>query len=134
MKIRPQANNAVVLCVDDETVGLMVRKQVLEARGYRVFAAENGADALKTFSSEPVDLVVLDYKMPGMNGDVVAERMKELRPSVPILMLSAYVDLPRETLALVDMHLTKGEGPLIMLKAVAELLTRAQTRKAVPGT
>lgn len=120
----------VVLCVDDETVGLVVRKQVLEAGGYRVFTAENGADALERFSSEAVDLVILDYKMPGMNGDVVAERMKRLKPSVPILMLSAYVDLPRETLTLVDMYLTKGEGPLIMLKAVAELLT--QMSKVVP--
>ncbi len=117
--------------MDDEIVGLAVRKQVLEARGYRVFTAENGPDALEIFSVEPVDLVILDYKMPGMNGDVVAERMKQLKPSVPILMLSAYVDLPRETLALVDMYLTKGEGPLIMLKAVAELLT--QRPKAVPG-
>jgi CheY-like chemotaxis protein len=114
----------LVLCVDDETVGLAMRKQVLEARGYRAFTAENGPGALKIFSSEPVDLVILDYKMPGMNGDVVAERMKRLKPHVPILMLSAYVDLPRETLALVDMYLTKGDGPLIMLKAVAELLTR----------
>jgi CheY-like chemotaxis protein len=123
----------IVLCVDDETVGLAMRKQVLEARGYRVFAAESGPDALETFSSEPVDLVILDYKMPGMNGDVVAERMKGLKPSVPILMLSAYVDLPRETLALVDMYLTKGEGPLILLKAVGELLSRMQASKTVPG-
>jgi CheY-like chemotaxis protein len=35
----------VVLCVDDETVGLAMRKQVLEARGYRVFAAESGQDS-----------------------------------------------------------------------------------------
>lgn len=124
-----RANDSkVVLCVDDETVGLAVRKQVLEARGYRVFTAENGPDALKIFSSELLDLVVLDYKMPGMNGDVVAERMKRLKPSVPILMLSAYVDLPRETLALVDMYLTKGEGPLRMLETIAELL--AQTAKS----
>lgn len=118
----------VVLCVDDETGGLAVRKQVLETRGYRVFTAENGPDALDIFSSEPIDLVVLDYKMPGMNGDVVAETMKGLKPSVPILMLSAYVDLPQETLALVDMYLTKGEGPLRMLETVAELL--AQTAKS----
>ncbi len=121
----------VILCVDDETVGLTVRKQVLETRGYRVLTAENGPDALQIFSAEHVDLVILDYKMPGMDGDVVAERMKALKPSVPILMLSAYVDLPRETLALVDMYLTKGEGPLIMLKAVAELLTRTQMAKKI---
>ena len=124
----------VVLCVDDETIGLAVRRQVLEAPGYRVFTAENGPDALKIFSREPIDLVILDYKMPGMNGDVVAEKMKRLKPSVPILMLSAYVDVPGDTLALVDMYLTKGDGPVIMLQNVAELLSRTQKSKAAPGS
>lgn len=122
-----------ILCVDDETTGLSVRKMTLESQGYRVLTAENGPDGLAIFSAEPIDLVVLDYKMPGMNGDVVADRMKQLKPFIPILMLSAYVDLPKETLALVDRHLTKGDGPLILLKAVTELLTRTQMSKAISG-
>jgi CheY-like chemotaxis protein len=127
-----QARGQFILCVDDETTGLSVRKMILESQGYRVVTAENGPDGLAIFSAEPIDLVVLDYKMPGMNGDVVAERMKQLKPSIPILMLSAYVDLPKETLALVDRYLTKGEGgPPMMLKAVAELLTRMQMAQAI---
>jgi len=59
--------------------------------------------------------------------------MKQLKPSIPILMLSAYVDLPNETLALVDRYLTKGEGPQIMLKAVAELLAKTQVAKEISG-
>lgn len=131
-----QARNQgkLILCVDDETTGLSVRKMTLESQGYRVVTAENGPDGLAIFSAEPIDLVVLDYKMPGMNGDVVAQRMKQLKPAIPILMLSAYVDLPSETLALVNRYLTKGEGPLIMLQAVAELLIRTQTSKAAPGS
>jgi CheY-like chemotaxis protein len=123
---------SVILCVDDEPMGLNVRKLTLESQGYRVLTAENGVEGLAIFSSQTIDLVVLDYKMPGMNGDVVAERMKLLKPVVPILLLSAYVDLPRETIALVDKYLTKGDGPLVMLKAIAELLTRAQRPAAVP--
>jgi CheY-like chemotaxis protein len=123
-----------ILCVDDETTGLSIRKMTLESQGYRVVTAENGADGLAIFSAEPIDLVVLDYKMPGMNGDIVAKRMKQLKPTIPILMLSAYVDLPSETLALVDRYLTKGEGPQMMLQALAELLTRMQTPRAVPGS
>lgn len=114
---------AVVLCVDDEAVGLSVRKAVLESQGYRVFTAENGPDALAIFSAEPVDVVVLDYMMPGMKGDVVAERMKQLKPSVPIVMLSAYLDLPAATLALVDKYMTKGEAPAVLLEAITELLS-----------
>jgi CheY-like chemotaxis protein len=84
--------------------------------------AENGPDALVLFSTEDVDLVVLDYSMPGMNGNVVAERMKELRPDLPIIMLSAYVDLPGETLALVDRSITKGEPPTVLLDSIKEVL------------
>ena len=120
--VTPKSKGRVILCVDDEAIGLTVRKMTLESQGYSVLTAENGPDGLAIFSAEPIDLVVLDYKMPGMNGDIVAERMKRLKPSVPILMLSAYVDLPRETLALVDMYMTKGEGPLNMLESIARLL------------
>jgi CheY-like chemotaxis protein len=120
------SNGGIVLCVDDEALGLSVRKLLLEFKGYRVFTAENGPDALALFAAEPIDLVVLDFKMPGMNGDVVAERMKRLKPAVPILMLSAYVDLPRETLALVDKYVTKGEPPQVLLGFVAELLNAKQ--------
>ncbi len=118
----------VVLCVDDEAVGLSVRKAVLESQGYRVFTSENGPDALALFSAEPIDLVVLDYMMPGMKGDVVAEKMKQLKHSVPIVMLSAYLDLPAETLTLVDKYMTKGESPTALLEAIAELLSAKHRR------
>jgi CheY-like chemotaxis protein len=112
----------VILCVDDEALGLSVRKMLLESRGYRVFTAESGPDALVLFSSEDLDLVILDYLMPGMNGDVVARKMKDLRPDLPIIMFSAYVDFPSETVELVDKSVTKGEAPIVLLKAIAELL------------
>jgi CheY-like chemotaxis protein len=117
-----RASSKAILCVDDEAVGLSVRKAVLESQGYRVLAAENGPDALYIFSSESIDLVILDYAMPGMYGMVVAERMKALRPAVPILLLSAYVDLPSEIFHFVDRSITKGESPAVLLGAVAQLL------------
>ena len=122
MTVSANSNGKVILCVDDETVGLSVRKMLLESQGYRVLTAENGRDALVLFSSEDVEAVILDYSMPGMNGNVVAERMKELRPDLPIIMLSAYVDLPSETLALVDKSITKGEPPPVLLEAISRLL------------
>jgi CheY-like chemotaxis protein len=122
VKVGTNSNGNVVLCVDDEAVGLSVRKMFLESRGYRVFTAENGPDALVLFSSEDLDLVILDYLMPGMNGDVVAQRMKDLRPDLPIIMLSAYVDLPSETLSRVDKSVTKGEPPTVLLEAIKDLL------------
>ena len=80
----------VVLCVDDEWNGLEGRKMLLEEAGYKVLVATGGADALQLFASRPVDLVLLDYHMPGINGDVVAERMKAGEPDVPIALLSEF--------------------------------------------
>ena len=120
-------NGKVILCVDDEVTGLSVRKLILESQGYRVFTAENGPDALALFSSETIHLVILDYAMPGMDGGAVAEKMKHANPDVPIFMLSAYVDLPGETLALVDKSITKGEPPPVLLEAIAERFATTKT-------
>ena len=120
------ATSKVILCVDDEVTGLSVRKMFLESQGYSVLTAENGADALALFASETVDLVVLDYAMPGMDGGVVAKEMKSLKPAVPIILLSAYVDLPEETLTLVDQYVTKGEPPPVLLRAIAKLFVEDQ--------
>ena len=62
----------LILCVDDEVVGLRVRKILLERAGYRVLTAEDGRSGIDLFASEPVDAVVLDYAMPGMHGGEVA--------------------------------------------------------------
>ena len=86
-------NSNLVLCVDDEVVGLQVRKILLERAGYRVLTASDGPSGLEIFSSEPVEAVVLDYSMPGMHGGEVAVRMRQAKPQVPILLLSAYMGL-----------------------------------------
>lgn len=122
MTVRAKSNGKVILCVDDEDIGLSIRKMLLESRGYRVFTVENGPDALVLLSSETIDLVILDYLMPGMNGDVVALKIKDLRPNLPIIMLSAYIDLPGEALTAVDKSLTKGEATVVLLEAIEELL------------
>ena len=60
------ASSHLVLCVDDETIGLHVRKLLLERAGYKVLTANDGYLGLALFSSEPVEVVVLDYSMPGI--------------------------------------------------------------------
>jgi CheY-like chemotaxis protein len=107
----------LVLCVDDEKVGLQVRRILLERSGYRVLAAPDGPTALQLFDAHPIDAVVLDYSMPGMHGGDVAAHMRQRKPGVPILLLSAYIGLPPETTRLVDVYMTKGEGaPALLAK------------------
>jgi CheY-like chemotaxis protein len=69
-----------------------------------------------------VDAVVLDYQMPGLNGDVVAAKMKALKSHVPIMLLSAYGPLPKIKLEPVDTFLSKSQPPQILLSTLQDLL------------
>ncbi|HEX4576908.1 MAG TPA: response regulator [Edaphobacter sp.] len=115
-------NSNLVLCVDDELVGLEVRKILLERAGYRVLTASDGPSGLEIFASEPVEAVVLDYSMPGMHGGEVAARMRQAKPRVPILLLSAYMGLSADVTSVVDLCVTKGEGAPLLLEKLASLL------------
>src|SRR6266568_3462891 len=101
----------VLLCVDDEPLGLEVRKVVLQRQGYEVLTATSGRDALKLFAANEISAVILDYSMPEMNGGEVAAELKRLNPGVKILLLSAYLDLPEEVSQYVDARAVKATSP-----------------------
>ena len=111
----------LVLCVDDEHVGLQVRRLLLERSGYKVITASDGMSGLEIFREEPVEAVVLDYAMPGMHGGEVAARMRAEKPGVPIVLLSAYVGLPSDVTSVVDVYMTKGEGAPALLDKLNSL-------------
>jgi len=112
----------LILCVDDEVVGLAVRKILLERAGYRVLTASDGRTGLEVFQSEPVQAVILDYTMPGMNGGEVANRMRQAKPEIPILLLSANIVLPPDITGLVDGYVTKGESAPVLLEKLGTML------------
>jgi CheY-like chemotaxis protein len=114
-----------LLCVDDELIGLKIRKLILERSGYEVLTAEDGPKGLELFRSQDVHGVVLDYFMPGMDGGIVARHMKEMKPRIPILMLSAYFSLPDHALDHVDAFITKGQSPEILIEKIRELVPEA---------
>jgi CheY-like chemotaxis protein len=120
--------NPLILCIDDEALGLQIRKAVLEQEGYRVLTAVDGSGGLTLFANEPVEGVILDYFMPGMDGGQVAAAMRRQRPEVPILLLSAYVNLPAEVIHMVDFTVLKGEGPVELLMKVRLMLSSGQSR------
>ncbi len=111
-----------ILCVDDEEVGLRIRRLVLETQGYAVSTALDGDSALQLFRNESFDLVILDYAMPGKNGGQVAAEMRQIRPHSPIIILSAYVSLPDEDIQAADLYLTKGDSPPAFLRNIKKLL------------
>jgi CheY-like chemotaxis protein len=112
-----------ILCIDDQWNGLIGRKMFLEQHGYQVLEATSGDEGLKLFADHRVDAVVLDYQMPGMNGDVVAVKMKRIKSHIPILLLSAYGPLPERKLEAVDTFLTKSQGPKVLLSTLQDMLT-----------
>lgn len=79
-----------ILVVDDEESIHLLYREELEDEGYQVFSAMNGEEALKVFESIPIDLVVLDINMPGMNGIGVLRQLKAKKPTLPVILSTAY--------------------------------------------
>jgi CheY-like chemotaxis protein len=116
---------STILCIDDEALGLEIRKAVLERAGYQVLTAVDGPAGLSLFRGNAVDGVVLDYYMPEMDGGAVAEAMRRERPEVPIMLLSAYINLPANVVELADVTVLKGEGPQELLEKLRAMLHSA---------
>jgi CheY-like chemotaxis protein len=95
---------------------------LLEKNGYEVLQASGGDEGLKLFRSHTMDAVVLDYQMPRMNGDVVAAKMKRLKSTVPIMMLSAYEPLPKNKLKAVDAFLSKSQPTAKLLMNLQHMI------------
>jgi CheY-like chemotaxis protein len=113
----------VILCIDDEDLGLEIRKMVLEREGFSVLTAKDGVSGLSLFDTEQqIDAVVVDYAMPGMDGGQVAAILRKRKPHIPILMLSAYVALPEEVMRVVSISATKGDGAFTLVEKLKELL------------
>lgn len=116
---------ASILCIDDESAALSVRKRVLETAGHHVVTARSGAEGIQLFQLQPLDLVLLDYWMPGMNGIVTARELRRISPSVPMIILSGLAQLPDETIGVVDRWILKDEGPEFLLNTITALLKPA---------
>ena len=116
------ARRSLILCVDDERNALEGRKELLEEHGCEVLVTTSPQEALQLFTANPVDLVLLDFHMPEMPGDVVALRMKSSKADVPIAMLSADEELSEDLLQSVDAFISKSESPSRLLKVIEQLL------------
>jgi two-component system, cell cycle sensor histidine kinase and response regulator CckA len=83
---------AAVLLVEDEDGVRRIASRLLSRRGFRVTEACDGAEALLRFEDAHVDLVVTDVVMPGMSGPELAERLRRVRPKLPVVFMSGYSD------------------------------------------
>jgi len=117
----PGPSSGVLLCIDDNQDVLECEKAFLESFGYTVLTALSGGRGLELASLHPVDVVIVDYFMPEMNGQEVAIEMRRLRPKAPIIMLSASRDVPEQVLKVVDVFIAKDHLGSQLLPAIAQL-------------
>jgi len=88
-----------VLVVDDDPVVGKSFDRVLSNKGYAVITAANGQEALNKLEAEDYDMVFTDIKMPGMSGLEMAERVKEKRPWLPVVIVTGYGSPDNQTRA-----------------------------------
>ena len=84
------AAKKTILYVDDDQMVLKVGSLMLRNLGYGVLTASEGQAAIEIFRKNDIDLVILDMRMPGMNGCEVLQKLKKIRPKAKILLASGY--------------------------------------------
>ena len=119
------AARRVLVVEDDDSVRVLTRR-ILEQAGYRVTEAPDGRVALDMLSTDPapVDIVVSDLAMPGMNGATLARAIRARHPALPVIIVSGFADarLEREVAGLT--LLAKPLAPPALIAAVGEALER----------
>ena len=128
-------DSSTILLVDDEDSVQKLLSYPLERDGYRVLAAKDGEEALERFSSEPVDLVVLDLMLPKLDGLEVCKRLRA-QSAVPIIMLTARDDELDKVLGLelgADDYITKPFSIREFRSRVRALLRRVSAPRPGAG-
>lgn len=120
-----------VLIVDDDPDIRDVLKLTLAEENYSVLEAEDGVEALKIINSKPLDLVILDYKIPKMDGRQVLKRVKRdlLLRHLPIIMLTGKSELEDKVDGMdagADDYVTKPFEPKELLARIRMTLRRAE--------
>ena len=92
METKAKTYQKHLLLVDDNALNLLSLEAMLKVRGngWRVVTATDGLIALDEFERQHFDLVVTDYQMPGMNGLVLLEAVRQKSPETPVIMISAH--------------------------------------------
>jgi len=103
-------DSPTLLCIDLPQA-LELRKETLESHGYSVKIASSRHTAMKMLEESSVAAVLLDYKHEGMDSEAIACHIKQRFPNLPIILLSAYFEMPERILWLVDDYVMKSELP-----------------------
>ena len=111
-----------ILLVDDDAAARESIKLLLQIDRHDVVEAKGGREALELFHQSVMDLVIIDYFMPQMEGSKLAEHLKLAAPSMPILMVTAYMEKLVDCHNPVDAILPKPFGIAELRQSIASLL------------
>jgi len=111
----------LILCIEDDSTCLMLRKTFLEQHGYDVIGASTAEEALKLLSEAPVCATITDHFLRGTNGVRLACEMKRTKPEVPIILYSGTVPTTRGK---ADVFVNKNEPAASFLRILAEVIER----------
>ena len=127
------ATAKTILIVDDEPSILSMRRLVFEALGYAVLTALSGEEALEALEQHSVDAVVIDYLMPGMNGEKTARCIRKLRGDIPIILSSGCLTVPESTREVMTAVVGKGAAPEALIEVLAQHLYRHLIQGPIGG-
>ena len=128
--------NRKVLWADDEIELLRPHHLFLDEKGFKVTPVSNGEDALALVEKEDFDIVLLDEMMPGLDGLSTLEQLKELKPHVPVIMITKNEEerLMDEAIGKrIDDYLTKPVNPSQIFMACKKILDSRQIRQSRAG-
>jgi DNA-binding response OmpR family regulator len=120
-----------ILIVDDEPVARQSLTDILKLEGYSVTSLPNGQAAVEYVRTHPVDLMVVDMRMPGMSGLEVVQVVNQVSPETEVIMLTAYgsTDTAIQALRLrIHDYLLKPASPAQILQSVKKGLARRSTK------
>ena len=120
-----KSSKTKVLVAEDEEINFFYIKEVLDCTGINVIHAENGKIAIELFKKEQPDLVIMDIKMPIMDGYKALKEIKELKSSIPVIALTAHAlfgDREKALDAGFDAYLSKPVSEEDILKAVNQFI------------
>lgn len=124
-------NRSSILIVDDEVLVRELIADYLIDEGYQVLQAANGEDALKTLREQEVDLVILDFMMPGMDGLEVCTKLRTFSSALVIMLTAKSEDEDKlsgyESGA--DDYVTKPFSPKVLSRKIGVLLQRFRDAK-----
>jgi len=118
-----------ILVVDDEPTIVLMCRRVLEAQGHEVQGFTNAQAALAQLETDPADLLVVDYKMPDLNGLEFVQKAWALRPGLRVVMITAH-----GTREVINRATQTGVGSIVLKPFTPTELTRGVTEAAEDPT